>query len=66
MRDHSCFIAIQNILDVELTQLGFETGHGYFASLAPGKTAPVFHVKDCWGKPALRILSTKFSSSQQP
>lgn len=64
MRDHSCFIAIQNILDVELTRLGFGTGHGYFTSLpsesiAPGKTAPVFHVKYWWGKPALRILGTK-------
>ncbi|MCJ1246638.1 hypothetical protein MMC30_003847 [Trapelia coarctata] len=54
MRDHSCFVSLQNNLDVELTLLGFGTGHGHFASLpsesiAAGDIAPVFHVKDSWG-----------------
>jgi len=56
MRDHSCYVALQNNLDVKLTLLNFGTGHGHFASMpsesiGPGEAAPMFHVKDSWGRP---------------
>ena len=61
MRDHSCYIAIQNNLDVDMTLVGFGTAHGYFATLpadtiAPRTISPLLHVKDSWGIVALHIL----------
>ena len=54
MRDHSCYIAIHNKLDVDITLVGFGTAHGYFATLpaetiAAGTISLLFHVKDSWG-----------------
>ena len=59
MRDNSCYIAIQNNLDVDMTLVGFGTGHGYFATLpadtiAAGTISPLFHVKDSWGTISLQ------------
>ena len=67
MRDYSCFVTLQNNLDVELTLLSFGTQHGHFASLpsqsiAPGDTAPTFQVKDSWGKTTLLLMIIREAS----